>query len=64
MALLATRERLDVYKARGFCVNRAASLNLRLYSLPLYLLIPLGQMNYRMPNLQQFMDENIADGFV
>ncbi len=63
-AILATREGLDICRARGIDVGRAAPINLRLYSLPIWLLMPLAQMNYRMPNIQQFLDENIATGMV
>ncbi len=61
-AILATREGLDVCKARGIAVKKAASMQLRLYSLPLWFLIPVAQMNYRLPGIQQFLSENIANG--
>ena len=63
-AILATREGLQVCHARGIDVGHAAPINLRLYSLPMWLLLPLAQMNYRMSNIQQFLDENIATGMV
>jgi ketopantoate reductase len=63
-AILATREGLDVCRARGIDVSRAAPINLRLYSFPMWLLLPLARMNYRMANIQQFLDENIATGIL
>jgi ketopantoate reductase len=60
--ILATREGLAVCRARGINVGQAAPINLRLFSLPLALIVPIGQANYRAPNIQQFFEENIAHG--
>ena len=51
-AILGTREGLDACRAREINVGRAASVNLRLYSLPMWMLLPLARMNYRMQNIQ------------
>ena len=60
-AIVATREGLAVCRARG--VNfKAAPGNLKMFGLPLFLLVPLAQYQYRMPNIQQFFDENVAHG--
>ncbi len=61
-AILATREGLDICRARGIDVKRSAPFNLRLYASPLWLIVPLGQMQYRAANIQQFFEENIANG--
>jgi 2-dehydropantoate 2-reductase len=61
-AVLATREGLDVCKARGINVSRAAPLNLRLFYLPAVLLTPLAQSSYKAPGIQQFLEENVAHG--
>ena len=60
-AILATREGLAVCRARGMD-PKSAPFNLRLYALPLWLIVPLGQMQYRAANIRQFFDENIAHG--
>jgi hypothetical protein len=61
-AILATREGLNVYRTRGIDIKRAASMQLRLYALPLWFLVPVAQMNYSMPSIQQFLSENMAAG--
>jgi len=60
-AILATREGLAVCRARGMD-PKSAPFNLRLYALSLWLIVPLGQMQYRAANIRQFFDENIAHG--
>jgi 2-dehydropantoate 2-reductase len=61
-AILATREGLKVCLARG--INLAHSpINLRLInSLPLSMLVPMVQAQYKAPSIQQFFEENIAHG--
>jgi len=59
-AILATREGLNVCRARGFNLNKSAPLNLRLFYLPTFITVPLGRFSYGMPNIQQFLDENVA----
>jgi 2-dehydropantoate 2-reductase len=61
-AIVATREGLSVCRARGIDVGKVAPLNLRLFSLPLAMLVPLGQKQYAAPNIQQFFQENIEHG--
>jgi ketopantoate reductase len=60
-AILATREGLAICRARGVPMN-AAPFNLKMYSLPLALLIWLGQKQYQAPNIQSFFEENIRNG--
>lgn len=59
-AILATREGLDVCGARGIDIGKAAPLNLRMYALPLTVIVPLGQKQYQSADIQRFFDENIA----
>lgn len=61
-AILATREGLDVCRARGIDVGKTAPVNLRLYGLPLMVIVPIGQKQYRSPDIQRFFQENIAHG--
>jgi ketopantoate reductase len=62
-AILATREGLDVCRARGIDLKRAAPANIRLIDrLPVFLLRMLVQQQYRTPSIQQFFEENIAHG--
>ena len=60
-ALLATREALAVCRARGVPM-KAAPFNMRMYSLPLGLIVRLGQRQYQSANIQTFFDENIRNG--
>ncbi len=60
-AILATREGLAICRARGADVKAAPS-NLKFFNLPLFLLVPLAQYQYRMPNIQKFFEENISQG--
>jgi 2-dehydropantoate 2-reductase len=60
-SILATREALKVCQARGVPIQ-SAPFNLRLFNLPLPLLIWLGQMQYKAPNIQAFFEENIRTG--
>ncbi len=57
-AILATREGLAVCRARGVPMS-SAPFNLKMYSLPLALLVWLGQKQYQAPNIQSFFEENI-----
>lgn len=59
-AILATREGLDVCRARGIDVGKSAPQNLKLYGLPLFVLVPIGQWQYGMANIQLFFDEVTA----
>ena len=59
-AILATREGLDVCRARGIDVGKSAPSNLKMYSLPLFIIVPLGKLQYGMKNIQQFFEESIA----
>jgi ketopantoate reductase len=61
-AILATREGLAICRARGTDMKAAPS-NLKFFNLPLFLLVPLAQYQYRMPNIQKFFEENISQGF-
>ncbi len=61
-AILATREALQVCRARGISLS-GLPLNLRLVNrLPLSLLAALIQQQYRTPTIQQFFEENLASG--
>ncbi len=59
-SILATREGLEVCRARGINVNKSAPGNLKLFRLPLFLLVPVARLNYRMPTIRQFFEESIA----
>ncbi len=62
-SILATRESLDICKARGVDFKKAAPTNIRIVeSTPIFLLAPLMQMQYKTPSIQQFFEENIAYG--
>jgi 2-dehydropantoate 2-reductase len=60
-SILATREALAVCQARGVAMS-SAPFNLRLFGLPLPLITWIGQKQYQAPNIQQFFQENIANG--
>jgi 2-dehydropantoate 2-reductase len=60
-AILATREALAVCRARQVPMS-AAPFNLKLYGLPLPVLVRLGQQQYQAPNIVSFFDENIRNG--
>ncbi len=59
-SLLATREALDVCRARGIKLRRSASFNLRLFYLPTELIVPLAKGQYASADIQHFLEENIA----
>jgi ketopantoate reductase len=62
-SILATRESLDICKARGIDFKKAAPSNIRIVeSTPIFLLTPLVKMQYKTPAIQQFFEENIAHG--
>ena len=61
-AILATREGLDVCRARGLDVRHSAPANLRLFYMPTVLTVPLGRLQYGLPAIRQFFDETIAHG--
>jgi ketopantoate reductase len=61
-AILATRGGLAVCRAHGIDIGKAAPFNLRLYALPLALLVPLAKAQYQAPNIQEFFQENITHG--
>lgn len=61
-AVLATREALDVCKARGLDIHKSAPANLQLFYLPAFITVPLAKRSYGTPNIKQFLDENIAYG--
>jgi ketopantoate reductase len=62
-SILATRESLEVCKARGINFKKAAPSNIRIIdSTPILLLTPLVKMQYRMPSIKQFFEENIEHG--
>ena len=60
-AILATREGLAICQARGVPM-KAAPFNLKMYSLPLALLVWIGKKQYQAANIQSFFDENIRNG--
>jgi 2-dehydropantoate 2-reductase len=60
-ATLATREALAVCRARQVPMS-AAPFNLKLYGLPLPVLVWLGQQQYQAANIQSFFEENIHNG--
>ena len=60
-SILATREALAICRARGLSMQ-AAPFNLRMFSLPLGLIVWLGQKQYQAANIQSFFDENIKNG--
>ncbi|SRR6266540_2443757 len=62
-SILATRESLDICKARGIDFKKAAPSNIRIVeSAPIFLLAPLVKMQYKTPSIQQFFEENIEHG--
>ncbi len=62
-SILATRESLNVCKARGVDFKKAAPSNIRIIeNTPIFLLTPLVKMQYRMPSIKQFFEENIEHG--
>jgi ketopantoate reductase len=62
-SILATRESLEVCKARGVDFKKAAPSNIRIIeSTPVFLLTPLVKMQYRTPSIKQFFEENIEHG--
>ena len=62
-SILATRESLDVCKARGVDFKKAAPSNIRIIeNTPVFLLTPLVKMQYRTPSIKQFFEENIEHG--
>jgi ketopantoate reductase len=62
-SILATRESLDVCKARGVDFKKAAASNIRIIdSTPVFVLTPLAKMQYRTPSIKQFFEENIEHG--
>jgi hypothetical protein len=62
-SIFATRESLEVCKARGVDFNKAAPSNIRIVeSAPVFLLAPLVKMQYRTPSIKQFFEENIEHG--
>jgi ketopantoate reductase len=62
-SILATRESLNICKARGVDFRKAAPSNIRIVdSTPIFLLTPLVKMQYKTPSIQQFFEENIEHG--
>ena len=62
-SILATRESLDVCKARGINFKNAAPSNIRIIeSTPVFLLTPLVKMQYQTPSIKRFFEENIEHG--
>jgi ketopantoate reductase len=62
-SILATRESLKVCKERGVDFKKAAPSNIRIIeSTPVFVLAPLVKMQYRMPSIKQFFEENIEHG--
>lgn len=62
-SILATREALDVCKARGINFKKAAPSNIRIIDLvPVFLLAPMVKIQYRAPSIKQFFEENIEHG--
>jgi hypothetical protein len=62
-SILATRESLEVCKARGVDFKKAAPSNIRIIeSTPVFLLTPLVKMQYRTSSIKQFFEENIEHG--
>ncbi len=62
-SILATRESLEVCKARGVDFKKAAPSNIRIIeSTPVFLLAPLVKMQYRTSSIKQFFEENIEHG--
>jgi ketopantoate reductase len=62
-SILATRESLDVCKARGVDFKKAAPSHIRIIeSTPVFILKPLVKMQYRTPSIKQFFEENIEHG--
>jgi ketopantoate reductase len=62
-AILATREALAVCRARGVPA-KSAPFNLRLFGLPLPLLVWIGAKQYQASNIKSFFKENIDSGMV
>jgi hypothetical protein len=64
-SILATRESLDICKARGIDFKKAAPANIRIVeSAPVFLLAPLMKTQYKMPSIRQFFEENIKHGMI
>jgi hypothetical protein len=62
-SILATRESLELCKARGIDFKKAAPANIRVIeSTPIFLLTPLVKMQYKTPSIKQFFEENIEHG--
>jgi ketopantoate reductase len=62
-SILATRESLEVCRARGVDFKKAAPSNIRIIeNTPVFLLAPLVKMQYRTPSIKQFFEENIDHG--
>jgi ketopantoate reductase len=60
-SILATREALAVCRARGAAAG-SAPFNLRLFGLPLPLLVWIASKQYQAPNIRSFFKENIEMG--
>ncbi len=62
-SILATRESLDICKARGIDFKKAAPANIRIIkSTPVFILTPLVKMQYKASSIKQFFEENIEHG--
>ena len=62
-SILATRESLAIYKARGIDFKKTAPADIRIIDgTPVFLLTPLVKMQYRTPFIKQFFEENIQYG--
>jgi hypothetical protein len=62
-SILATRESLEVCKARGINFKKAAPSNIQIIEkTPVFLLAPLVKIQYRTPSIKQFFEENIEHG--
>jgi ketopantoate reductase len=62
-SILATRESLEVCRARGVDFKKAAPSNIRIIeNTPVFLLAPLVKIQYRTPSIKQFFEENIEHG--
>lgn len=59
-SLLATREALNVCRARGVRLRKAMPLTLKKFFLPLDLVVPLARGEYAVPDNQHFFEDAIA----
>lgn len=62
-SILATRESLNICKARGIDFKQVAPANIRIIDrTPVFLLTLLVKIQYKTPSIKQFLEENIEHG--